>query len=239
MPLTPVFQDESLCTDCPLRAFCDEDVTTLDVLDLYREAMQARSFASLLTILTEIDMLLALLDRIEYRTEIASPEAAWKTYEYIRDTAIESETNRTWEKRQPAIRLLPIVAASAPPEERLAHVAWHTPSQRVSNPKRKRNGRRRKAQKFDHGTAPARKQVEDNRRERLRKARKNRRNKHYTPDWKFRAQREELQTRGVARGDLIVIDDRGITEGLYYLGVATDPEYDALLSGGAQFDRCL
>jgi hypothetical protein len=183
----------------------------------------------------EIDALYALAEREKYRAEIGSPEMAWKTLETELVTAIDDETKLTWEQYEDA-RLplrakgatLPIINAPKTQGARLADMAWlHTPRNRRPNTKRPvRKGRRYMATTPDHGTAPARRQIEANRREQLRKARRNRRNPHYTPYWKLRAQREEQTTWGEARGELIVLDGWGITEGLHYLStkMCTDPE---------------
>ena len=229
LSLTPVFQDEIFCAGCPLRAFCEEDTTMQQLLDLYAEAWRATSYTSLLAIFEEIEELLVLIEREKYQAEIDSPEVACKTHETMRASAIDDETVQTWEQyedtRMP-IRakgaLLPLINAPKTLDERLADMTWlHALRDHRPDPKRTvRKGRRHKI--ADHGTAIERKQITANRRERLRKARQNRHTKHYTPDWKLRARREEQSTWSVTRVEMAEVAKMTISHGLFYLSVTDE-----------------
>lgn len=150
------------------------------------------------------------LDLIESQTDRCYP-----------DYDIPYETELAWKEHRPEVRLLPIVAAPVTLEERLADMAWlRTPAHRDINPTRKaRKGQRYSAP--EHGSALARKHNTALRRERLRKARQHRHTKHYTPDWKLRAMREDQTTWGDAHYDLAEIDRWGIAHGLSQLAITT------------------
>lgn len=164
---------------------------------------------------------------------------------------IPHETEMAWKQYEEEHRPNPVedvptpLTATEALELRLAEMAWlHTPAHRHTNPKRAAQKGRRYT--TEHGSAAARKLHEAMRRERLRKARKNRHTKHYTPDWKLRARREEQKTWGDAHGDLAEIDRWGIAHGLYYLAITAgckdprccpvDDDLYGYGSYGARFD---
>lgn len=208
LSLTPVVQDELTCTDYPMGALCREETLSMQLLDLHMVAQRATSYTELMSIFKEMDEVLALIEREMYKAEIDSPDVAWKTHEEMRAKAIDDESKTLWRRREAIRRLIKSMKATQlafqvaietgvitiddtdPLDARLAEMTWlRTPP----NSRRKAKGRRYTAP-GDHGTAPARRQIAANRRERLRKARANRRNKHYTPAHKLRAIREDHAT---------------------------------------------